>query len=135
MKTTYQQTALDFMKATGTKLTVKFINHDYYFNDDKQTRDIYRFRLSRNGQSYTAKFGQSISNSGYTNKERKEPAAYNILACITKYDPDTFENFCREYGYDTDSRSAFKTYKAVVKEWAGVDRLFNDVLDELREIN
>lgn len=62
------------------------------------------------------------------------PTAYDVLACLTKYDPGTFENFCAEYGYDTDSRKALETYLAVQKEWQGVARLFGDCLDEYAEI-
>ena len=54
------------------------------------------------------------------------PTMYDILTCLTKYDPDSFENFCSEYGYDTDSRKAEKTYNAVYDEWLNVSRLFND---------
>lgn len=43
-----------------------------------------------------------------------------------KYDPGSFENFCSEYGYDTMSDKAEKTYNAVYDEWLNVSRLFND---------
>ena len=64
------------------------------------------------------------------------PRAYDILACITKYDPGTFEDFCSEFGHDQDSRSARKTWKAVCKEWKNVSKLFPEpeVLEALSEI-
>lgn len=64
-----------------------------------------------------------------------EPTAYDLLSCLTKYDPGTFENFCADYGYDTDSRKAEKTYKEVMKEWENVSRIFStDELEQLQEI-
>lgn len=64
-----------------------------------------------------------------------KPSEYSILACLTKYDPNTFEDFCNEFGYDTDSRSAKKIYKAVVKEWQGVTSLFSDKeIEQLQEV-
>lgn len=54
------------------------------------------------------------------------PTIYDILVCLTKQDPDSFENFCSEYGYDTYSGKAEKTYNAVCDEWLNVSRLFND---------
>lgn len=54
-----------------------------------------------------------------------EPTLYDVLTCLQKYDVGTFEDFCSDYGYDTDSRTAFKTYKAVVKEFQAMERLFN----------
>ncbi len=64
------------------------------------------------------------------------PTAYSVLACLTKYDCGTFEDFCSEFGYDTDSKTAEKTYKAVCEEWLNVQRLFTDKeIELLQEIN
>ena len=64
------------------------------------------------------------------------PTAYDVLACLTKYDPGTFDEFCSEYGYNTDSRQAFKTYKAVVREWKNIEKLFSpEQIEALQEIN
>ena len=64
------------------------------------------------------------------------PDEYDIITCLTKNDPGSFENFCSEFGCDTDSRSAEKTYKAVKAEWEKVLRVFGEgeCLDDLREI-
>lgn len=65
-----------------------------------------------------------------------QPSAYDLLACLTKYDPGTFENFCSDYGYDPDSRKAEKIYHSVVKEWNDISSLFNEKeLSLLSEIN
>ena len=69
-------------------------------------------------------------------KTEATPSAYDVLACITKYDPGTFENFCSEYGYNEDSRSAEKIYFAVQKEYTQLARLFTaEQMKELQEIN
>jgi hypothetical protein len=63
------------------------------------------------------------------------PDAYSVLTCLTKYDPGSFENFCSEYGYDTDSRRAKKTYKAVQNEYTQLCTLFtNTELELMQEI-
>jgi len=59
------------------------------------------------------------------------PTNYDILACLTTYDPNTFEDFCSEFGYDTDSKKAEKTYNAVVNEYKNVCALFTDEEIEL----
>lgn len=70
------------------------------------------------------------------NKNYSEPTAYDVLACITKYDPGTFEDFCSEFGYDTDSKKAEKTYLAVKDEYLNVCKLFTDAeIEQLAEIN
>lgn len=54
------------------------------------------------------------------------PTMYDILACMTWYDPETFEDFCANYGYDEDSRSAEKTYRGVKKEYNALKNMFNE---------
>lgn len=129
-KTNYQQQALDFLKKVGASIKIVYLKHDYHFADDKETRDIYRFTIRRNGRSYSANFGTSLNDT----RTGTAPTAYDILSCLTKYEVGTFEDFCSDFGYDEDSRKVEITYKAVLKEFAGVERVFGDVLEELQEI-
>lgn len=65
-----------------------------------------------------------------------EPNAYDVLACLQKHDIGTYENFCDEFGYNTDSKSAEKTYKAVKDEYLKVCSLFTEQeIEILSEIN
>ena len=59
------------------------------------------------------------------------PTAYDVLTCLQKYEIDTFEHFCDEFGYDTDSISAKKTYKACLKEYTNVCKIWSDEEIEL----
>lgn len=64
------------------------------------------------------------------------PSAYDVLACLTHYDPGTFADFCGDFGYDTDSTKAERVYFAVQQEWEGLRRLFTtEQLEQLQEIN
>lgn len=70
------------------------------------------------------------------NKDFEEPTPYCVLSCLTKYDPGTFEDFCGEFGYDTDSRKAEKVYKAVYKEYQNVRILYSDAeIEQLAKIS
>ena len=60
------------------------------------------------------------------------PSEYSILACLTKSDPESFEDFCNEFGYDTDSKTADRVYAAVKEEWLNVCRIWND--SEIEEL-
>ena len=126
---TYTISANQFAQKHGVKLHI--LNYEYrkYFPEDKESRYVFTCRLTRGRKQYTFTFGQSIAAGG------EEPDMYSILSCLTKHDPETFENFCSDYGYDTDSRTAERTYKAVCREWAAVERLFADCIEELSEIN
>lgn len=73
--------------------------------------------------------------SGLTYDLGEEPTAYDVLSCLTKYDPDTFEEFCSSYGYEEDSRKAEKIYFKVRDEFKEVRMLWSDEqLEELQKI-
>lgn len=158
----YSEQGDKFLQATNTKMTVHLIGHDYYFDEDKDTRDIYRVTLDRDGEIMQFRFGQSLNDSGYSLdtpiaykdkrsggiyahkgfrqnvtliRKRKAPNAYDILTCLTKYDPCSFHDFCGDYGYDTDSIKATKIYEAVCKEYRDLRRLFSvNELEVMAEI-
>lgn len=71
-----------------------------------------------------------------TNKNFSTPSAYSVLACLTKNDPGSLEDFCDEFGYDIDSKKAEKVYLAVCEEFKNVQALFSDeefnVLQEIQ---
>lgn len=65
-----------------------------------------------------------------------KPTAYDVLACLTKHDCGSFDNFCLEYGYSNDSIRALKTYLACGKEYEALCRIFDSKqVEALREIN
>ena len=69
-------------------------------------------------------------------KKRTFPDEYSILSCLTKYPVDTFEDFCSEFEYDTDSKKAEKTYNLVKEEWDNVQRIWtDDEIELLQGIN
>lgn len=127
----YIEQAEQFLKSTNTTMKVVFYKYDYYFDEDIGQRDIYKITLKRKGiGQYTFTFGTSLQATW----DSEEPSCYDVLACIEKYDPESFEYFCDNYGYDTDSRKAEKIYKECLKQYKNVHRLFSDVMEQLREI-
>jgi hypothetical protein len=129
----YQKQGEDFLKQTGVKMSVKFLENGPYFDDDKANRDIYRVTFSRSGKRFSFRFGQSLRDS--TGIGGTPPTAYDVLSCIEKHDYGTFGDFCMDCGYDQDSRKALKTYRAVLKQWKQVEAFFTSKeLEALQEI-
>lgn len=129
----YTEQAENFLKAHGLTFKAVYIEHGKHFPDDKEERDIWRLSIHRGRRSFSVRYGNSLAASDYGNTP---PTAYDLLACLTKYDPGTFANFCGDYGYSEDSRKDEKVYKAVVREWAKVSRFFTAAeLEELQDIN
>lgn len=113
--------------------------------------------MKRGGRKFDFNFRQSVAASGkwfiynngrrvksntqnrmlairggcWKNKKFEIPSAYSVLSCLTKDDPGTFEDFCGDFGYDTDSRKAETIYKAVVNEYQNVCMLWNESEIEL----
>ena len=129
----YEKQAKDFLNKTETKFTTKFRAHKKHFENDDATRDVYKITLKRGNREFTFDFGQSITNS--KQRPKIKPSAYDVLACLQSYSVGSFEDFCGDFGYDTDSRIAEKTYKAVCNEVSNLERLYTDKeLELLSEI-
>jgi hypothetical protein len=143
----YEKQANDFAKKHKVTLKIKESKFDKHFDDDEKPRWCFKCQLSREmyvmgpknkpyptNKRYTFWFGQSYS-AGI-----KNPRMYDILSCMTKYDPGTFEDFCREFGYYTRPLSEYpkvmKIYQACQKEYEAMQRMFPEekVFEELCEI-
>ena len=131
-ESSYNEAAEKVAEVYKLKLTVLDYTYGRYFPSDRfdVARCIFRMRLERNvngkNKSYTFKFGQSIAAGS------KEPSMYDILACMTKYDVGSFDDFCSNFGYESGTISK-TTYNAVCKEYEAMCRLFNQ--DELEILN
>ena len=127
----YEEQVNNFLRDTGAKIKIRFLKKDKYFHDDKEARNIYTFTISRGGRKYIGKFGDSIANT----KEGLKPTEYDILACLSKYEPEeTLNDFMLAYGYE-DEKTAKKIYDEARKEYQGIKELFNDKeLEKLQEI-
>lgn len=72
-------------------------------------------RNSTNGKRMTVPFYQGIANT-------EPPTAADVLDCLASdmasYEntEGSFEDWCEEFGFDTDSRKAERTYKAVERQ-------------------
>lgn len=138
----YIKQAEKFASENGIKLTILDSTYKKHFSSDKESRYVFKCKLTRGKKSYTFEFGQSI------NEGSNEPTMYDILTCLTKYDVGSYEDFCDNFGYDKffdkidhcdygisfRNKESYKTYKAVCKEFEAVYRLFGDIIDQLQEI-
>lgn len=94
-------------------------------------------KICLNAKEFKAlKWMTGIERDILKNPDFAAPTAYSILSCLTKYDCGSFKDFCSEFGYDTDSKKAEKTYNAVKDEYTNVCALFTDKeIEQLQEIN
>lgn len=125
----YDKQARRFIAKTESEISIEHIKYNYYFDEDKDKRDIYQIKLKRRNREYKFTFGQSLAKRG------EKPTEYDILACLQGYDVGSFEDFCGDFGYDNDSIKAFQTYKKVANEFKNLSLLYSDSeLEMLQEI-
>lgn len=150
----YIKQATDFLQKTYSKMKIEYVglavNKEW---KEKEKRCLYEITLTSPRGSMAFDFWDSIRNTrirtmpfdAYNVQANKElaakkkaavPSVYDVLACLQKCDPGTFENFCSDYGYDEDSRTAIRVYLAVQNEYTQLTRLFTpEQMEELAEIN
>lgn len=138
----YDKQATAFLKKTVTSYSATFLRHGKHFTDEKETRDVYICTFTRGLDGFHIIFGQSLKDSTETvffdngrHDDKNKPRAYDVLACLQKNDPGTFEDFCSEFGYEEDSKAAEKIYIAVCDEWKNVSMLWDEKeLSDLQDI-
>jgi len=133
----YEKRTNRVAKKHGLKLEIIDKHYGCHFFDDeknKQTRRIYTCKLSKGKVAYTFEFGASLANP-------KAPSMYDVLSCLQKYDVGSFEDFCSEFGYNSETISEYKRinklYDSVCEEYEWFSSLFDDgeIPKDVLEIN
>jgi hypothetical protein len=98
------------------KITSVYVGEEKHFDNDT-IQDRFVVTLEYQGRTMTVDFYMGIGHrkplrKGYPTKPRA-PKVENVLYCLlldsTALDL-TFDEWCGEYGYDTDSRRAYKIF-------------------------
>jgi hypothetical protein len=148
----YEFQAMQFLVDTKTDIEIKFLRKGFYFDTDKDIRNIYSVTLTNDKHSFYFDFGDSIHNTEElakaltpTEKRKLHPKAYDVLSCLNIDYSEDFEDFCGNFGYDTFdednfegnfiNESAMKIYRAVQNESKNLESLFDETqLEALSEI-
>ncbi len=130
----YQKQGEDFLNKHGIKFSAKFKGDKCPLWCDGKHRhgERHLITFTRPGKRFPLSFWNSYNDAA----TGKLPTPYDVLSVIEKYEVGTFEDWASELGYDTDSRKAEKTYKAVYAQWLKIEKFFTpEELEELQEIN
>lgn len=118
-----------FLEETGTTMEVGEPEFGLHFQDDEKPRYRFPVTFKRGKKRFTITFGQSYA------ADDKVPTAHDVLSCLPKSDPGSFEDFCGEFGYNSDSRKHERIYKGVCEEWKHVSAMWTaDEIEKLQEI-
>lgn len=136
---TYDQQAIEFLNTHGLTCDIKLAPKQTppnWCNPGEQHGTRYRVALSHPDRATLRfDFWGSIADAA----KGEDPTAYDVLACISSdvHCPETFEDFCGEYGYDEDSRKAEQTFHRCYKFGQQLRAFFPEGAerDALSEIN
>jgi hypothetical protein len=135
MKTNYQKQAKDFLTDTKTMMTIlKAIpqKHPIWSMEENKHGINYSVMMKNANGTYIFDFWNSIKAKA----ENKKPSYYDVLACINPLSENNFKDFCDNFGYNTDSILADKTYQACLEQDRELKKLFtSEQLEKLSEIN
>lgn len=146
MVSTYETEARDFMIRNKIKMSITFKDREanrLWNENSKRNRYSVYIQNTDTDEAMRVIFWDSV----YSTEHNITPTCYDILACLTKYNPGEYEEFCSEFGYEPKTENEFGRYarnakayhiwRACCDEWEKVRRVFGEgkTLEELQEIN
>lgn len=98
-------------------------------DDPKHPMDHWRCTLRMGSRRMTVVFSMGMGHRG------KEPDAASVLDCLLSDSSSVdnargFEDWCRDFGYDTDSRRAERTYKACERQAEKLRKFLGDLYED-----
>jgi hypothetical protein len=129
-------TMADFVARHNIKIACEWADRNPHMPDWNDANH-YKCKITMGCKQVTIYFSQGY---GVTH----EPEAADVLNCLADdsagvSNARSFEEWADEYGYDTDSRKAEKTYNVCVKQAAGLlsflgEDLYNELLWETERL-
>jgi hypothetical protein len=107
---------------------------------DRQQESLDQWQIEANQYTATIKYkGKQMTTPFFTGKGwTKDPEIDDVMpALLSDYDVYQnweFEDFCSEFGYDSDSRKAEKIFKACQKNGKAVERVFGFDAERLYDL-
>ena len=130
----YQWQAFKFLVNTGTQFDIvpTVPQRAPHWSTDGVHGIQYAVTLKNKRGAYTFDFWDSLHNK----EQGNQPNEYDVLACLQVEQFNTFADFADCYGYDQDSRQAYKIYTGIVEQAEQLARIFTRrQLEQLAEIN
>lgn len=133
MTTNYQLEAQEALVKCNAKMTITLSNTKTPKNwESKGDHNHYRVTIKTSLGRYSFDFWGSINDA----REGKDPTEYDVIACLEWNTPESFEDFCAEYGYEEDSRKAENIWKDCRKMTKRLNAIFTEsqieILSEIR---
>lgn len=124
-----QMNIQEFITKNNLKMTSEY--RDSNPNMDNDNMDHWTCKLRAGRKQLTIPFSMGYGHHG------KEPSLAGVLECLASdanVNPD-FEDFCSEFGYNTDSRKAEKIHRSCLSIAKRLDKFLPGGVDSLSEVD
>lgn len=123
------------------KVHFKFIKEDHYFNEEKNTRNIYKVYVKYNGKAISFSFGDSLNNTKngikLDDKKDKNGILENMYSdyYMTPENYPTLAEFSNEFGYEGQPNNFVrKIYKRCMVQGTKLHKLLtSEEMEQVRE--
>ena len=142
LESQYNRQAAEFLYSTKTTCKIQLVGKALP-SWGTQAVDTYSVTLKNTRHEYTFQFHDSIRNTKIRASGKGKSLTYefyDILAALGYYVPDSFDEFCAEFGYEFKNESEYikvkSTHLACIDERRKLRKLFTESeLDQLVDIN
>jgi len=119
-----QENIKDFASSLQLKMDVNYADSNPSMSNDSWQANHYKLTIKRkfklNGNHLDTRYGFKQMSTFFSQGIgiKGEPSIPGVLECLQTDCQSAeygFDEFCDEFGYDKDSRKAFKTYRACGK--------------------
>lgn len=131
MATETRETLAQFLTRVPVRAEVEWADSNPHMHDDgnRDRMSHWKIRLTLRRRAMTVYFSQGSAHTA-------EPTVKDVIGCLALdaagyANARSFEDWCGEYGYDTDSRKAERTFKIIGKQADALRRLLADDHDRL----
>ena len=128
----YNTKMKEIIKNAGIDINIIYITKSYTNWDKNDFHNQYREILKRGSKQMQFDFWDST----YNTQNGLKPTTYDVIACLEWYQIFDFEDFCFNFGYDTDSIKAFNIYTECQKQQKELFELIpeEEIREQIREI-
>lgn len=128
-----EKLAAEFLMNTGATISIEKAvpqKQPLWAKKDENHGINYWIVIKMDKNEYGFDFWGSIVDK----EKNRKPTEASILSCLIPCGSETFEDFCDEFGCDSDSMNAFKSFQAQKKQDDAVRKLFtSDEIESLIE--
>lgn len=128
----YNEEMRKILNNAGINVDIIYITKSVVDWDKDNLHNQYKVILKRGNKQMQFDFWDSLQNT----QEDKKTTIYDVIASLEWYEIYDFENFCMDFGYDTDSIKAFNIYTNCKKQQKELFALIpeNDIKEKIKEI-